>query len=208
MQIITALWGISIILAVLGGIPYAICMVRAAMRKNWRKVGLLIAVPVGFFALLSVATGIADSYSQGRYVKDTYDAEGDLGDPIFKYDSERAFNGDGASLYVFEIPASIQKRFGSPDTRLKSDFPKRPHYRDDWSEVPWTEAPLREEHEKYFEFALLAASKHRRNLQEALTRTGTFYSFFYYDHGDHPGNVDFFIVDLQGGRIYEINVNT
>ncbi|MBK1790055.1 hypothetical protein [Persicirhabdus sediminis] len=208
MQIITVLWGISILLAVLGGIPYAIWMVRSAMRKNWRKVGILVVLPLGFFALLAGTTVIVEFYAQGQYVKNTYDSQGDLGDPIFKYDPERSFNGDGVSLYIFELPAPIRQRFGSPDTRLKSDFPKRPHYRDGWSEVSWTEAPLREEHKKYFAFALYASSTHTQDLLEALSRAGTFYSFFHYDHGDHPGNVDFFVVDLEAGRIYEINVNT
>ena len=151
---------------------------------------------------------IADSAYDDQYVLDIYDSETDLDEPLYKYTPERSFNGDGVSLYIFELPVSIRQRFENSDSRLISDFPKRPYYRDDWSTVSWREAPLSKEHKMYFDFALHASSSHAEELRESLSRAGTFYSFFHYDHGDHPSNVDFFIVDLEAGRIYEINVNT
>ena len=39
--------------------------------------------------------------------------------------------------------------------------------------------------------------------------TGRFFSsFLYNDHGDYPGDIDFFLVDLAKGKIYMINQNT
>ena len=45
-------------------------------------------------------------------------------------------------------------------------------------------------------------------IQTSLNRPGAFYAFFVNDHGDHLSDIDFFIVDLEQGRIYLINHNT
>lgn len=208
MPLLTALWGLSIIVALLGGIPYGIWITRCALKKQWRKVCVQVAAPISCFALLLGVTALGASREASNYVRDSYDANAEFGDPVFKYESERAFNGDGASLYVFDLPEPIRQRFEDPDERLMSKFPKRPHYRDHWSVVAWAKGPVLEEHEQYVDFALYASSDHTSEIREALSRETTFYSFFHYDHGSRPGNVDFFIVDLERGRIYEINVNT
>ena len=131
-----------------------------------------------------------------------------MGTPVFEHDSDRAFNGDGTSISIYELPPEIRSRFEAPDKKLLTEFPKRPHYRNDWSVVTWKEAPLNEEYNQYLDFALFAASGHSEEIREALSRKGTYYAFFHYDHGDHPGNVDFFIIDLVRNRLYSINVNT
>jgi len=46
------------------------------------------------------------------------------------------------------------------------------------------------------------------DIRSALQSKRTFYSFFKYDHGDHPGNIDMFIIDLERGRVYEIYLTT
>jgi hypothetical protein len=45
-------------------------------------------------------------------------------------------------------------------------------------------------------------------MSRALRVEGALYAFFKFDHREHPGNIDFFLVDLEGGRLYEINHNT
>ena len=208
MQIITAIWGISIVVGLLGCIPYAIWMIRNALKKRWKKVGIQFGVPAAFFALLAGATAISQSYASDGYTKDFYDTDVKLADPIFKLDPERAFNGDGASLSIYELPEQIRHRFEKQDKQLLSEYPKLPYYRRDWRSVTWKEAPFDSSQEKYLEFALLAAGDRSAEIRDALSRKGSFYAFFYYDHGSSPGNIDFFVVDLQGGRIYEFNVNT
>jgi hypothetical protein len=53
-----------------------------------------------------------------------------------------------------------------------------------------------------------ALHAHFRAIREALSRKGTFYSSFYSRKGDFAGDIDFFLVDLKGGRLYTINHNT
>jgi hypothetical protein len=208
MQIVTSIWGWSILAVILGCMPYAIWVTRTAIKKHWKKLGIQVAAPVVYFAVLAGITAFANSGASDRYFRDIYDAEGKYPEPIFKYTPERSFNGDGASLYVFELPDQVRLRFEKQDSRLLTEFPRRPHYRSDWKVVSWKEGPFDTSLEKYLEFALFATSEHTKEIQEALSRKGTFYSFFHYDHGTSPGNIDFFIVDLIGGRVYEINVNT
>ena len=78
MQIITVLWGISILVAVLGGVPYMIWVIWTALRKNWKKVGWLMGFPLCFFALLTGVTVIVKSASDAQYVRDIYGADADL----------------------------------------------------------------------------------------------------------------------------------
>lgn len=208
MQLVTSIWGWSIILAILGCIPYTIWVARTAIKKRWKKVGFLVGAPAAYFAVLVGITALANSGASDRYFRDTYDAEGNFTDPVYQYASQRSFNGDGASLYVFDLPEQVRLRFEKKDSRLLTEFPKRPHYRSHWNVATWREAPFDTSLEKYLDFALYASSEHSQEIRAALSRKGTFYSFFHYDHGSSPGNIDFFIVDLIGGRVYEINVNT
>jgi len=208
MQILTAIWGIFFLMALVGCIPYSIWIIRTALKKRWKKLGMQLGVPAAFVALLAGATAIAQSYASDRYDRDCYGTDVKLGEPLFKYESQRAFNGDGASLCIYELPEQIRHRFESPDARLLSEHPKRPYYRRDWQTVTWKEAPFDSGLEKYLKFALFAAGDRSAEIRDALSRKGTFYSFFHSDHGGSPGNIDFFVVDLQRGRIYEINVNT
>jgi hypothetical protein len=208
MQIVTSIWGWSILAVILGCIPYIIWVTRTAIKKRWKKVGIQVGAPVVYFAALAGITALANSGASDRYFRDTYDAEAKLPEPVLKYTPKRSFNGDGASLYIFDLPDQVRRRFEKQDSRLLKDFPKRPHYRSDWKAVSWREAPFDTTLGKYLEFALCASSGHSQEIREALSRKGTFYSFFHFDHGSSPGNIDFFIVDLIRGRIYEINVNT
>ncbi len=208
MQIVTSIWGLSIIVAILGCIPYAIWVTRTAIKKRWKKVGIQVGAPIAFFAILIGVTAIAAADASARYFSNIYDTDVELADPVFKYDSERAFNGDGASIYIYDMPEQIRRRFENPDSRLLTKFPKLPHYRRGWSLVTWMESPLDSSFEKYLDFALLASREHSQEIRDALSRKGTFYSILHSDHGSSPGNVDFYVVDLLRGRIYVINVNT
>jgi hypothetical protein len=208
MQIVTTIWGVSVLVAILGFIPYAIWVLRSAMKKHWKKVGILFGAPVAYFSALIGVTALTNLGASDRYFRDTYDAEGSFSDPIYKYESQRSFNGDGASLYVFDLPAQLRHRFEQKDSRLLTEYPKRPDYRSHWEVITWREAPFDTSLDKYLDFALYASSEHTKEIRHALSRSGTFYAFFHYDHGSSPGNVDFFIVDLLEGRVYEINVNT
>ena len=46
------------------------------------------------------------------------------------------------------------------------------------------------------------------DIRAALAGGSAYYSFLHNDHGDYPGDIDFFLVDLAKGKIYMINQNT
>ncbi len=136
--------------------------------------------------------------------------------PVFEYDSGRSIHGDGFSLAVYEIPAEIRKRFEAADERLRDHYPQLSEHRRDWRTVGWREAPLDPELRKYIDFALCSYDQGQStrvaaefdSIRTALTRRRTHYGLRVYDHGESPGNVDLYIVDLDGGRLYIINHNT
>lgn len=210
------IWLIALGVGLIGGIPYVIWMSVSIVKKRWRKLLIQIVVPMVILGLLVVATIFVEKAAAKEYLNGIYDAEVAYGDPIFEYHSERAFNGDGYSIEVYELPASIRKRFEAADATLQGAFPKLPGMLEDWEVEPWREAPFDPGFERYLSFALssyddegkkLLAGQFR-DIRAALSRKGTFYSFFKFDHGSDPGNIDLFIVDLEGGRVYQINHNT
>jgi hypothetical protein len=204
------------LVTILGCIPYLIWVIRTALRKNWRKVGYQIGVPIMVLLILLGVTKVDGHFARKGYYEDLFDAKVDLGTALFKYDSERSFNGDGYSISVYELPPSIRARFESRDDRLLNQFPKKASYRDRWATVSWREAPMEDRFIQYLDFALSSLDSreapellnHFESIRRAMSQPNTFYAFFYYDHGDYPGNIDLLIVDLKEGRLYLINHNT
>jgi hypothetical protein len=215
-DIVTAIWGIAFLVTLFGCIPYGIWMIYTAVKKRWKRLGLQIGIPIAAFGLLMGISSILNAGAHDRYLEGLYDTEVDLGSPIFEYDSERAFNGDGYSISVYELPPSIRTRFEAADERLLSDFPKHPSYRDHWSFERWRRSPFDDKFRKYLDFALSSYDTDRASglseqfdsIRKALSGDRAYYAFFYYSHGDYPGDIDLFIVDLEGNRLYSINHNT
>ncbi|QDT01341.1 BCD family MFS transporter [Adhaeretor mobilis] len=215
-DIVTAIWGIALLVTLLGCIPYGIWIIYTAVKKRWKRLGLQIGIPIIAFGLLAGASAIVNAGADERYLEGLYDTEVDLGPPIFEYDSERAFNGDGYSISVYELPSSIRTRFEAADERLLSEYPKHPSYRDHWSFERWRRSPFDGKFQEYLDFALSTydagnaseLTNHFEAIRSALKSEGSFYAFFYYRPSGCVGDVDFFIVDLVGGRLYSFNHNT
>jgi len=215
-DIVIAIWAIAFLVALLGGTPYGIWMIYTAVKKRWKRLGLQVAVPLAAFLVLVGVSWIVNEVAHERYLEGLYDTRVDLGAPIFEYDSERAFNGDGYSISVYELPPPIRARFAAADARLLSDFPKHPSYRDHWSFERWRRSPFDEKFQEYLDFALSRydagnvseLTNHFEAIRSALKGEGSFYAFFYNRPSGYLGDVDFFIVDLVGGRLYSINHNT
>lgn len=204
--------GIVLLIAIFGCIPYAIWLITTACKRRWKKLGLQLGIPFVGFLLLLGATKITDSLAYERYLRNTYDVDVDLGQPLYQYDFERAFNGDGYSMTVYNLPNEIKTRFESADERLLKDFPKLPGYRDRWTAKRWRASPVDNESKPYLSFALMggdsSAETHQAALRSALSGDSAYYAYFHYDHSDNPGNVDFFVVDLKNDLLYVINLNT
>jgi hypothetical protein len=199
-----------------GCIPYGIWMIYSMFKKKWKRLGFQIAIPVAVYAGLAGLSTLSSSKAHAEYLDGLYDAEVELGTPIFEYDSDRSFNGDGYSFSVYELPANIRQRFEAADDRLLTEYPKHPSYRNHWQFEQWREAPFDDKFKEYLDFALSSydegnaseLTKHFVAIRSALQRKGTFYALFYNRPSGHVGDVDFFIVDLSEGRLYSINHNT
>jgi len=208
-------WLMVLGLSVFGAIPYLIWLVVSIRGKRWRRTGILIAAPLLFYLLLGWISLFNAQAGQAQYLRDLYDVEVDYGEPLFQFHSERAFNGDGYSLWVFELPDTVRSQFEDPGADFLQSFPKKPGYRSDWEAGHWREAPLQPEFESDLTFALQVIgdgepglSAYLDEIQQALASRGTFYALFRNKNADRLANIDLFIVDLERGRIYQINRNT
>lgn len=214
-DVLTAAEGIVLLITILGCIPYGIWILYSLYKRRWRRVGLQITIPVVVYASLAGIAALCNFMINADYREGLYDSKATLGSAIFEYDSERAFNGDGYSFSVYELPSAIRHRFEAADVKLLTGYPKHPSYRNQWHFEHWREAPFDEKFKKQLDFALSSydsgeapgLSPYFDSIRKALARKGTYYAFFY----NYPGNIgdiDFFIVDLVEGRLYVINNNT
>ncbi|MCB1204333.1 MAG: hypothetical protein KDN18_08730, partial [Verrucomicrobiae bacterium] len=206
----------SFVLFCIGIIPYLIWVVVTLAKKRWRTFGILLLGPAILIVLVVGTIRVLDAFAYRAYLKGVYGTKCSLPDPIFEFHSPRDFNGDGYSFEVMELPAEIRARFESADDELLSGFPKRPNYRNDWEVSSWREAPAGDELEGKLDFALSDYGVGRDPdlvryfglIREALDRKGTFYASFTKEGLSSPINIDFFVVDLVGGWLYQINHNT
>lgn len=206
-----AILGLIVVVGVtIGGVPYLIWVGRTAWRKRWGKVALQIVIPAVLLFLWGWVTLRAWTERQNAYVAGLFDAEAVLKSPVFEYNPKRDPGGGGGFTFgVYALPEAVRRRFESADARLRSEFPKRQGYREDWEAGPWREGPIEEAGERYFSFAVETADpgvrEEVKTLREALGRPGTYYAFFKKEREGRVAGVDFFVVDLRGGRLYLIN---
>jgi hypothetical protein len=215
-EMVTAIGGIVLLITILGSIPYGIWMICSIFNKKWKRVCFQIAIPVAVYTSLAGLSTLSSSKAHADYLAGLYDTEVELGTPLFEYDSDRSFNGDGYSFSVYALPSNIRKRFEAADDRLLKEYPKHPSYRSHWQFERWREAPFDDKFKEYLDFALSSfdegnaseLTEHFAAIRSALQRKGTFYALFYHRPSGHVGDVDFFIVDLSAGLLYSINHNT
>lgn len=148
-----------------------------------------------------------------RYFQGLFATSIRLSPPVFRYDSPRAFNGDGYTFEVYPLPPEIRQRFARFNPSQMAELPRRPDYRSHWKASSWHRSPATEADRKYVDcaFAFGGSAELGRFQEEAkrvLATTSAYLSYFYFDHGNHPGNVDLFIIDLERDRLFLINLNT
>jgi hypothetical protein len=191
----------------------ALCFLLTALKRrqksHLRDAALPAAIAIGIYLLSFPFYYIEDRVSNHA----TFGAFATLSEPIFGHYSERTFQGDGYSITVYPLPAAIRRRFEKPDQKFLETFPKLPSYRSHWDTEHWRRGPVDPRFKAYLDFALTPsfepfAPDQFSAIRAALQRPTTYYSFFKYDHGDSPGNIDLFIVDLENARVYIINFNT
>lgn len=141
-----------------------------------------------------------------------------FGRPLYCYDSDRAFNGDGYSIAVYELTPEMARYFSSPPPEFFAIYPKKPDYRRHWKAVNWHTGPVRADEEIFINFTLAenAPKKEEARLEEAfktirrsLAKTTTHYAYFHFLHSANSvGDIDFFLIDPEERRLYIINNNT
>lgn len=104
-----------LLITILGFIPYEIWIAYTDFKRRWKRVGIQIGIPVVVYSILLGASALITPMIQADNLNDRYDCEVSLGEPIYEYDSERSFNGDGYSFSVYPLPSTVRKRFESAD---------------------------------------------------------------------------------------------
>ena len=86
-----------LLITMLGCIPYGIWIICSIFKKKWKRVCFQIAFRVAVYVGVAGLSTLSSSKAHAEYLDGLYDAEEELGSPIFEYDSDRSFNGDGYS---------------------------------------------------------------------------------------------------------------
>jgi hypothetical protein len=210
-EILLMLLDLAIGIAYLGCIPYGIWVWITAFRGKWKRVAQQIAYPALLLAIIWPVSHCLHAQKYAEYLQGVFDTNVSLGTPIYEYESGRALNGDGYSISVYELPTAIRQRFQAADQRLLTQFPQTTRSRANWGVNHWAEGPFDPQYNTYLDFALSEydvgrepSLAHRyQEMRAALARGRTYYAFF-----DYLKNIDFFVVDLEEGRLYMINHNT
>lgn len=71
-----------------------------------------------------------------------FDCQLIFGPALFKYASDRHFNGDGYSIWVYDLPATVRARFESADQRLLTKYPKSSDIGGRWRTEHWRKTPF------------------------------------------------------------------
>lgn len=202
-------------------VPVAVISVLHLIKKDWKRTARIWAVfCIGTLALWAGEI-LLYRIDHGIYLSQIFDTKVKFGPPIYEYDSPRAFNGDGYSISVYQLPDSIRDRFSAFDEKLKSEFPKRSAYRKHWHTQNWKVGPISKDERKYMRFACeffydgAAPRKLKQNVGEfrrALRSDPVYFSFLYSrlskGKQDYYGDIDFFMINPETGRVYLINHNT
>lgn len=145
----------------------------------------------------------------------------DLGQMVYQYQSERSPNGDGYSMYVYNIPIKYNDSLKSKIHAITNTHPKKPQYREHWNEKKWSLTPCKKSEQWFIDFS--AKNDYLGNTSEELkqatklfkaliSRKGNYYSYFYtvhdFDGRKRVGDIDFFIYSPDIRKLLIINHNT
>lgn len=209
------IWILALVGSVLAALPCLIWMIRAAIRRRWKQLGLLLLAPFLVFGAIWGITRTVIHFDYAKYLGSLFDVKTAVEKPIFIYDSPRALNGDGYSIAVYELPPMVRERFEHVDCRLLTEYPIMPSNRSHWTREHWRRGPLDARFDQYLQFALSETSReapglssHLDDIRQALTGRECYYAFFYFRHGTYLGNIELFVIDLAANRLYLINSNT
>lgn len=154
-------------------------------------------------------------YKRCYYTWQTFGKVMLLGSPRYSYDSERAFNGDGYSIDVYDISDSFAAWAASPPAGFASSYPVKPGYRSHWNSTTWHKTPVQASERKFLDFALSEHNSNDTQLQSAhklleklANAPGSYIAIFSYMHGEYVGDVDFLLLSPSEKVFIMVNHNT
>lgn len=194
-----------------------------SMYRSWRKRRWIsLSVRSCALAVLVVYPGFSWGILPGSSIywdlRQTQELTGRsflLGKPKLSYNGERAFNGDGYSIEVYEISQSVAVALEHPKSDFFQLFPSQVSIRGHWQRVTWQKTPTHPNEALYFEFMSIDLGKVGRNpndpedlAAELLSEEGNYYAYNYFMHAEYPGNVDLFILSPKRRLLVIANHNT
>lgn len=187
-------------------------MVFTACKRRWKKLGFQFVGLLCYVGVLYAAGMVYRGYELARYHEGLFRVAVKLPNPLFFYDSSRDFHGDGYSIDVYDLPKAIRNRFEKFDEKEMEEYPRKPDYRSKWKVSRWHRTPATKEDVKYVDFALHwhgsdEVTRFQRAIRTCVSNGGSYVAYFYQDFGQRTENVDLYIVDLAGDRLYSINLN-
>jgi len=194
------------------------CIWRRAKKRKWGGSICLSLVLLFLVVFPGLTWGILPGSSVYQDLIRTRGLTGKsflLGEVKLSEHSERFFNGDGSSIVVYSISDKAASWLTAPSPRFFERFPARPGYRSGWETTRWRKTPSQPMDKVFIQFVGIdTETKHydlnnpRHVAARLLTEEGNFYSYFYYMHGDYPGNVDVFIISPKERLLVIANLNT
>jgi hypothetical protein len=146
-----------------------------------------------------------------------------LDDEICKYESKRAPNGDGYSIYVFKMANEMIEYIVNNFGDIKNEYPLKSKRRNTWMKEGWKETPFIEYEKTFYDFCIDIeyiyfnesvsvinnVKKAISYFSKIMSKTGSYYSYNYYmPGGKYLGDIDFFVFNINRKILICINHNT
>lgn len=132
------------------------------------------------------------------------------GENIYSYDSSRDFNGDGYSIWIYELEPNAVKYFKKPDKQFFSSYPQK-GIRSDWQVSNWKRTPMDSVDLEYLNFASHPLPSLNYELTDLINERGNYYAFRYnkvrFSESTLLFNIDFYIICPTRGIMVDINHN-
>lgn len=116
--------------------------------------------------------------------------------------------GDGYFLEIYELS---EKTIDAFKNRAQKTLPNRKEQNENWQKNNWSKMPIDSAYNEIFDvcFNFLANDKKLKHqiddLNELINHGNVYYSFYYKPNKESPQKVIFFLLDIQGHKLYVID---
>ena len=196
-------------------------MIKAFRKKDKRKLYrlsalllILIMIPGFFWGILPGSDLFwqpIEKVQEKNYNKELTGFEFKDGKLIHEYETERFFNGDGYSIWIYELDEKTADYFKNPDTTFFTEYPTT-DLRNHWQSEFWKKTPFDKTEQKFLDFAHSSLDNLDFELEDLLNEKGNYYGYEYYLHNfgetELVADIDFYIICPNRKIIVKINHNT